>query len=159
MNNEFMRFGVLGMSILFSSGDDGSASYLGRTDPTACNKAHPEFPATRYRGVLCTTPSCVALHTLGGLVFVFVCSPYVTSVGATQLSRMHANICAQTSSGLTVGYAQLASVQHDKKNKNKKNVVERTVRVVHRCPDAKEVACSAETDGVITTGGTWVTEL
>ena len=48
------------MSIIVASGDDGSAGFLARNDPmSGCQHAAPEWPAS---------------------------SPYVTTVGATQLA-------------------------------------------------------------------------
>jgi tripeptidyl-peptidase I len=99
VNAEFQKMGLRGMSLMFSSADDGVASYLGRNltmNAHYCSKANPEFPAS---------------------------SPYVTAVGATQMSRTYAPACALKSS-----------------------------RNANICGKSREVACSAATDGVITVG-------
>ena len=57
---EFAKLSARGMSIIVASGDDGSAGFLARNDPmSGCQHAAPEWPAS---------------------------SPYVTTVGATQLA-------------------------------------------------------------------------
>jgi len=57
---EFAKLSARGMSIIVASGDDGSAGFLARNDPmSGCSHAAPEWPAS---------------------------SPYVTTVGATQLA-------------------------------------------------------------------------
>jgi len=55
-NTEAMKLGVMGVTILVSSGDDGVANFQARSSPKSCGY-NPSFPAT---------------------------SPYVTAVGATQ---------------------------------------------------------------------------
>lgn len=45
-DEEFMKAGLRGLTIVFSSGDDGIGNFLIRTDPTlACSKAFPSWPA------------------------------------------------------------------------------------------------------------------
>lgn len=57
---EFAKLTARGLSIIVASGDDGSAGFLARNDPlSGCAHAAPEWPAS---------------------------SPYVTTVGATQLA-------------------------------------------------------------------------
>lgn len=59
--------GLRGLSVLFSSGDDGIGNFLIRKDPTrACSQAYPAWPAG---------------------------SPYVTSIGATQLTDKYLPVC------------------------------------------------------------------
>jgi len=68
-NQEFMQLGLRGLTIVFSSGDDGIGSSLIRTDSvSACEKAMPEWPAS---------------------------SPYVTAVGATMLTDKYLPVCGQ----------------------------------------------------------------
>lgn len=55
-NEEAMKLGVRGLTLLFSSGDDGVAGYKIRNNQSDCG-FHPEYPAS---------------------------SPYITSVGGTQ---------------------------------------------------------------------------
>jgi tripeptidyl-peptidase-1 len=63
VNTEFQKIGVRGTSIVVASGDSGAN---GRTDPDCTQKVlHPDYPA---------------------------CSPYVTSVGATQLNNPETNL-------------------------------------------------------------------
>lgn len=68
VNVELAKQGVRGITLLFSSGDDGLGGYTMRTNPQACAQrgAMPEFPAS---------------------------SPYVTSVGGTQFSNRYLPIC------------------------------------------------------------------
>lgn len=72
---EFMKMGLRGITVLFASGDQGigSAVYMtpspsGNSDEAeiGCSKAWPEWPAS---------------------------SPYVTSVGGTQLSNAYLPVC------------------------------------------------------------------
>jgi tripeptidyl-peptidase-1 len=66
---EFLKLGLRGMSVIFSSGDDGIGNFIVRDDPeTACTKAYPAWPAS---------------------------SPYVTTVGATQLTDTYLPGCNQ----------------------------------------------------------------
>eukprot|EP01006_Ploeotia_vitrea_P012939 TRINITY_DN34077_c0_g1_i1.p1 TRINITY_DN34077_c0_g1~~TRINITY_DN34077_c0_g1_i1.p1 ORF type:complete len:802 (+),score=467.08 TRINITY_DN34077_c0_g1_i1:338-2407(+) len=99
MNTEFAKAGVRGLSIMIASGDYGVASNGNSSTVAArCMESHPEFPA---------------------------CSPYITSVGATQLSTDSTPICA-AQSRLRGGPVT--------------------------CQPA-EVVCSASRGGVITSGG------
>lgn len=68
VNVELAKQGVRGVTLLFSSGDDGLGGYTMRTNPQACAQrgAMPEFPAS---------------------------SPYVTSVGGTQFSNRYLPLC------------------------------------------------------------------
>lgn len=99
LNIEFQKAGVRGLTLLFASGDSGIASEYYNTphDPLACSISHPEFPTS---------------------------SPYVLSVGATQLSDHNAPICDRRWRGVSVA-----------------------------CSEAREVVCSARIGGVITSGG------
>ena len=64
---EFLKMGLRGLTVVFSSGDDGIGNNIVRDDPTyACSKAIPAWPAS---------------------------SPYVTTVGATQLTDKYLPAC------------------------------------------------------------------
>ncbi len=68
-DQEFMQLGLRGLTLLFSSGDDGIGGSLIRTDqPAACAEAQPSWPAS---------------------------SPYVTAVGATMLTDKYLPVCGQ----------------------------------------------------------------
>lgn len=71
IDQEFMKLGARGVSVLVSSGDDGSGGYYGHRNESAraaaCARSGPEYPAT---------------------------SAYVTACGATQLSRQSTPSCA-----------------------------------------------------------------
>lgn len=86
--------GVRGLSILFSSGDDGSGGYDARNNVSMCKRAHIDFPASR---------SASFFYTL--LQFEYdpfsSISPYVTSVGATQLWDESNLFCSDASFGLS----------------------------------------------------------
>lgn len=97
LNIEFQKLGLRGISLLFAAGDDGIASVEGRNDATRCLVSHPVFP--------------------GG-------SPFVTSIGGTQLTYESSPICSQKSRGAST-----------------------------TCSVAREKVCSADTAGRITTGG------
>ena len=105
LNVEFAKCGLRGLTLLFASGDTGITSFNpaaksddeGESALAACSSTHPEFPTS---------------------------SPYVLSVGATQLSDHHSPICGKRWRGVMVG-----------------------------CSTAKEIVCSAATGGVITSGG------
>lgn len=61
---------ILGLTIVFASGNDGIGGYNIDSDPVAaCQKANPYWPAS---------------------------SPYVTSVGATQLTDKYLPVCGKT---------------------------------------------------------------
>jgi tripeptidyl-peptidase-1 len=68
INTELVKAGVRGLTLLFSSGDDGVGGYTLRTNPTICEKRGfaPEFPSS---------------------------SPYVTAVGGTQFSDRYLPVC------------------------------------------------------------------
>lgn len=61
---------ISGLTVIFSSGDDGIGGYNIQSDPVAaCKKTNPYWPAS---------------------------SPYVTSVGATQLTEKYLPVCGKT---------------------------------------------------------------
>lgn len=73
VNVEFMKAGLRGLSIVFSSGDDGVGNAKARDDPEKyCTPFTPAFPAS---------------------------SPYVTVVGATQWSTKATQQCSQLGQG------------------------------------------------------------
>eukprot|EP00761_Pharyngomonas_kirbyi_P013604 gb/GECH01013633.1/.p1 GENE.gb/GECH01013633.1/~~gb/GECH01013633.1/.p1 ORF type:complete len:821 (+),score=178.25 gb/GECH01013633.1/:1-2463(+) len=99
INDEFKKAGTRGVSIIFSSGDDGVGNVAVRVNGTQeCKPFRPSFPAS---------------------------SPYVTTVGATQFSTFATPQCAGTSN---------LNLRYD-------------------CNQVKEIACSSDTGGVITSGG------
>eukprot|EP01033_Poteriospumella_lacustris_P011452 gene11452-8148_t len=105
-NQEFMQLGLRGLTLVFSSGDDGIGSQIVRDDPeTACQQAVPEWPAS---------------------------SPYVTAVGATQLTNKYLPACE-----LTYAYPGLP-IQ---------------TQLPFQCTGTKETVCSSTFGGVITSGG------
>ena len=66
-DQEFQKMGLRGLSVLFSSGDDGLGNVPIRTNPAfACAQAYPAWPAS---------------------------SPYVTAVGGTQLTDKYLPAC------------------------------------------------------------------
>ena len=70
-DQEFLNMGLRGLSVIFSSGDDGigdsqTREYPGTTYPGGCSQAWPSWPAA---------------------------SPYVTAVGGTQLTDKYLPIC------------------------------------------------------------------
>jgi subtilase family serine protease len=68
-NEQFMMMGLRGLTLLFSSGDDGVGGYLIRDDPVAaCQQALPSWPAA---------------------------SPYVTAVGGTMLTDKYLPVCGE----------------------------------------------------------------
>lgn len=67
VHNIYIRIEYLGLTVVFSSGDDGIADFIIREDPVgACQQANPSWPAG---------------------------SPYVTSIGATQLTDKYHPAC------------------------------------------------------------------
>ncbi len=70
-DNEAMKLGVMGVTLVASSGDDGVASFQARDRPIMCGY-HPSFPAS---------------------------SPYVTAVGGTMGPEMNQPEVACTSDG------------------------------------------------------------
>lgn len=69
LNVEFQKAGLRGISLLFAAGDDGVGGYDARTNSSFCSQFNPTFPGS---------------------------SPYVTSVGGTQLSPQPTAICGQS---------------------------------------------------------------
>lgn len=50
MLQEFMKMGLRGLTVIFSSGDDGIGNFLVRDDPdTACQQAYPAWVRYSYR--------------------------------------------------------------------------------------------------------------
>lgn len=106
---EFMMLGMRGVSILVSSGDDGIASSSVRDDPAgSCTQAWPEWPAS---------------------------SPYVTTVGATQLTNAYIPICNRAYSSAISSTAPMEN------------------NLLFQCSGTGETVCSSSTGGVITSGG------
>lgn len=69
VDTQFMLMGLRGLTIVFSSGDDGLASSLIRTEQeVACSQAWPEWPAS---------------------------SPYVLAVGATMMTDKPLPVCGK----------------------------------------------------------------
>lgn len=65
-NIELMKVGLRGVSVLCSTGDNGSGGSKVIKDPSKCNQAMPQFPAS---------------------------SPWVTAVGGTQFARANSPVC------------------------------------------------------------------
>lgn len=97
LNLEFMKLGARGISVLFASGDNGIGSENISKDPSLCRTSTPSFPSS---------------------------SPYVTSVGGTQLTDEGTSVCSRVTHGLHMG-----------------------------CTTITERGCSSATGGVITSGG------
>jgi tripeptidyl-peptidase-1 len=110
-NQEFIQMGLRGLTVLFSSGDDGIGSSIIRDDEeTACRRSHPEWPAS---------------------------SPYVTSVGATQMTDKYLPICGKQYSVSGAAWQGLPpSSQLDV-----------------QCSGTGETVCTSIFGGVITSGG------
>lgn len=101
-DEEFMQMGLRGMSVIAGSGDDGVASFAIREDPEwACTVARPNWPAG---------------------------SPYITSIGATQLTRQYLPVCEEM-------YAS------------------DNMALPVQCSFVGEVMCSSTLGGVIESGG------
>eukprot|EP00457_Paulinella_chromatophora_P001778 gb/GEZN01001780.1/.p1 GENE.gb/GEZN01001780.1/~~gb/GEZN01001780.1/.p1 ORF type:complete len:901 (-),score=99.60 gb/GEZN01001780.1/:130-2748(-) len=98
LNIEFIKAGLRGVSILAASGDWGSSSIMPVTamEPGACDRGRPLFPAS---------------------------SPYVMSVGATQLTTTAVPIAIKPYKGVKIG------------------------------PLKGEKPCSSDAGGLITSGG------
>jgi tripeptidyl-peptidase-1 len=110
-NQEFMQMGLRGLTVLFSSGDDGIGSAIIRdNEAKACEFSHPEWPAS---------------------------SPYVTSVGATQLTDKYLPICGQQYSA--AGYAWQG--------------LPPSSQLDVQCSGTGETVCTSIFGGVITSGG------
>lgn len=104
-NEEFMQMGLRGLTVLFSSGDDGIGSAIIRKNKAlACSRAWPEWPAS---------------------------SPYVTAVGATQMTDKYLPVCGQ----------QYASS------------FPQTYQLDVQCTGTAETVCTGIFGGVITSGG------
>jgi len=98
VNAEFMKLAMRGISVLVASGDDGASGYkVSQIGAEFCNRSRPEFPTT---------------------------SPWVTSVGGTQLAVVASPICAYY-----------------------------TDYVIVNCQQPGEVVCSSSLGGGITSGG------
>ena len=110
-DEEFMLLGLRGVSILVSSGDDGLGNYYIRDDvELACSQAWPAWPAS---------------------------SPYITSIGATQLTDKYLPVCGQPYS---TGLAADSGIPPTAEN-------------LFQCTGTRETVCSAASGGVITSGG------
>ena len=110
---EFMLLGLRGVSILVSSGDDGIASSTIRNNPTgSCSQAWPEWPAS---------------------------SPYVTSVGATQLTNAYLPVCQQPYASSIYSAGSGSAIQRNE--------------LLVQCSGVGETVCSSTIGGVITSGG------
>jgi hypothetical protein len=105
---EFLKLGLRGVTVLFSSGDDGVGNTVMRKDKTlGCAHTWPGWPAS---------------------------SPYVTAVGATQLSGFASPLCGSLYAPWLQGNT------------------EQTQLVVH-CSQVAETVCSATNGCAITSGG------
>jgi tripeptidyl-peptidase-1 len=71
INEEFIKAGLRGITLLFAAGDGGVGTRLAYSSPSFCENYSPTFPAS---------------------------SPYVTAVGATQWSTSYTTWCDQTNS-------------------------------------------------------------
>jgi subtilase family serine protease len=100
MDFEFMKFGLMGVTIVVSSGDNGVCAAVNDRNPKGCDHAVPEWPVT---------------------------SPFVTGVGATQLSDRYSPVCGSRWSSF--------------------------FNLAIQCSGAEEVACQSDQGCVITTGG------
>ena len=110
-DEEFMQLGLRGVTILVASGDDGIGGIQMQDDlALGCSKAWPEWP--------------------GG-------SPYITSVGATQLTDLYLPGCGQP-------YSNTMSADSE---------VPLESELLFQCSGSRETVCSALTGGVITSGG------
>jgi len=69
-DQQFALMGLRGLTLLFSSGDDGVGNFVGRTDPIlACSQTWPSWPAA---------------------------SPYVLAVGGTQMTSNYNPVCGNS---------------------------------------------------------------
>ena len=110
-DQEFMQMGLRGLTIVFSSGDDGIGSNIIRDDQTlACQQSWPSWPAS---------------------------SPYVTAVGATQMTDKYLPICGKTYSVATQTFASLPVYD----------------QLDVQCTGTGETVCTSIFGGVITSGG------
>ncbi|CAE7832413.1 unnamed protein product [Symbiodinium microadriaticum] len=98
INAEFMKLALRGITILVASGDDGvSGSFVAKYGKKYCGRNREEFPSS---------------------------SPWVTSVGGTQLAQENVPVCSYTSP-----------------------------KVMVQCPEDGEVVCTSDKGGGITSGG------
>lgn len=98
VNHEFMKLALRGITVLVASGDDGvSGGFVAKYGTKYCGVNREEFPSS---------------------------SPWVTSVGGTQLAQENVPVC---------GYA--------------------SENVLVQCPEDGEVVCTSDKGGGITTGG------
>lgn len=105
---EFMKLGLRGVSIIFSSGDDGVGNTVMRKDKAlACSKTWPGWPAS---------------------------SPYVTSVGATQMTDKAIPLCDKLYASYVTGNTEMT-------------------QIIARCSEVGETSCSATNGCIITSGG------
>ena len=109
-DQQFLVMGLRGISVMIAAGDDGIGSVLIQTEQKkACEKTQPEWPA---------------------------CSPYVTSIGATQLTNKYIPICRSDFSldGAYPAFSRIDSSSY--------------------CQGGiGEAVCSSTTGGLITSGG------
>ena len=102
--------GLRGLSVIFGSGDDGIGGTLIRTEPEeACKAALPTWPAG---------------------------SPYVTTVGGTQLTDKYLPVCSERYS-VSAAYPGLPV----------------SSQLAFQCTGTAETVCSSTFGGVITSGG------
>lgn len=105
---EFMKLGLRGVSVIFSSGDDGVGNTVLRKDKAlACSKTWPGWPAS---------------------------SPYVTSVGATQMTDKPIPLCDRLYASYVTGNTEMT-------------------QIIARCSGLGETSCSATNGCIITSGG------
>ena len=98
INAEFMKLALRGITILVASGDDGvGGSLVAKYGRKYCGRNREEFPSS---------------------------SPWVTSVGGTQLAQENVPVCGYTSATVMV-----------------------------QCPEDGEVVCTSDKGGGITSGG------
>ncbi|CAJ1339192.1 unnamed protein product [Effrenium voratum] len=98
VNDEFMKLALRGITVLVASGDDGvSGAIVSKYGAKYCGVAREGFPSS---------------------------SPWVTSVGGTQLAQANVPVCGYSSDTVIVS-----------------------------CPSDGEVACTSDRGGGITTGG------
>ncbi len=103
-----MKMGLRGLTVVFSSGDDGIGNSIIRDDKeTACSKAWPSWPAS---------------------------SPYVTAVGATQMTNKYLPGCGEA---YYAAYPGLPQASH----------------LLVECTGTGETVCTGAFGGVITSGG------
>lgn len=107
VDHEFVKLAARGITLMVSSGDDGVGSeFAAELGEAGCAISHPEWPTS---------------------------SPWVTSVGATQLSDRHLKICAAEGANDTVWNPFSVPVSCGK--------------------TVGEVVCSSSKGAIITSGG------